>query len=175
MLTLLIRGGGLVAHTFFVAACSSQTQADQSQEVINVGDQLEGDRSQLEAIESNDAFEPPVADAAGVSEGYSEDFVGAAEETSPQKIWVGMSGIPQGCTLTNYDDLSDVKVVMQNDGAVVLQKTPNLIIAQKSAPRGKFKMVYTTDEELCEVVVTRASFTDPEGSIDGTDESETGN
>ena len=98
----------------------------------------------------------------GGSAEESGEAIGASDiATRETPIWVGMSGVPGGCTLTNYQNLADVRVVMEQDRAKLVRETSDLIIVAKSAPKGMLKLVYTTDQALCEVVITRADFSSP--------------
>jgi len=170
------RVGSLTAVALLVAACGSKEPTSQSGDEISIGslDGSSSEESSTEDFEDSNSAEPFAADTAVNPADYSDEG-GRLEGENAQEVWVGMSGIPQGCTLTNYHDLRDVQAVMQNDNAVVLEKTPNLIILRKSAPKGQYKLVYTTDEALCEVVVSRPGFSDESNPDSVPDQDGTGN
>lgn len=166
------RGGGVMSAMFIrlgascgmilaVAACAPQASSDQNEDATNLVEAETifsegppaGNGGQTDPAEFSEAESSINLSETADARAYVE------EESSPEsEVWVGMSGVPAGCTLTNYRSLEDVRVVMENDGGSVLEKTSNLIIVRKSAPNGQFKVVYTTNESLCEVVVTRPSF-----------------
>ena len=156
-----LRLGASCAMILAVAACAPQGSRDQSEDAINLAEAETifsegppaGTGGQTDPAEFSEAESSINVSETADARAYVEE-----QSSSESEVWVGMSGVPAGCTLTNYRNLEDVRVVMENDGGSVLDKTSSLIIVRKSAPNGQFKVVYTTDESLCEVVVTRPSF-----------------
>jgi hypothetical protein len=77
------------------------------------------------------------------------------------QVWVGISGVPQGCSLTNYKTIGDAALVLEQNGSTIVRKSPNLVVLSRRAPSGELKTVFANDEGTCDAIVAGSEFAGP--------------
>lgn len=142
-----------------ICACSQSPANDQSPDHVNMATYDVAESPSPSDGSANDVSRPTDG-----PEFNSWDFGGSAQDptaevSSPEtQVWVGMSGVSAGCSLTNYQSVDDAAAVLEQNGASVLRRSPNLVILAEKAPSGELKSVFATSEALCENIATSTAF-----------------
>lgn len=146
-----------------LAACTRESSTDDSSADVNLAAHDGQSVAVLGEDPGRSADEGAVNswDLDGSAPEPSSDLVTNSRTATPAssgKVWVGMSGVPQGCMLTNYRNVDDAWIVMEQRGAKVLERTPEMVVVLEPSPKGPFKTVFATDEGVCSAIVAQRGF-----------------